>query len=182
MPVRVTDHNESRFTVSSSETAPIPASSLNDLERRWETGQFFSPPVVAEFIWEILEVFHSAGFSERTPVINPSCGASVFLRLPAAFASSSRRNRSRTLLPANGGLLASTSKVQARKPWSVRPSDNGRSARFGFWVVSYCGRLCWLVEASTTCDPTRTMGGLHGLSWMVRHPQKRGSAPPRFRG
>jgi hypothetical protein len=35
-------------------------------------------------------------------------------------------------LPANGGLLASTSKVPARKPWSGRPSDNGRSARFGF--------------------------------------------------
>lgn len=55
----------------------------NDLERRREIGQFFTPPVVAGFVWNLLEVIHGARFSAKTRVIDPACGEGVFLRVMA---------------------------------------------------------------------------------------------------
>lgn len=62
----------------------------NDLERRRELGQFFTPPVVARFIWDMLEIIHGKRFASGTRVIDPACGDGVILhaaiergRLPA---------------------------------------------------------------------------------------------------
>src|ERR1051325_6105836 len=52
-----------------------------DLERRRELGQFFTPPDVAGFIWDQLEVIHGRRFHASTRMIDPACGEGVFLRV-----------------------------------------------------------------------------------------------------
>jgi hypothetical protein len=53
----------------------------NDLERRRELGQFFTPKEVAGFMWNFLKVIHGTAFSRTTTVIDPACGDGVFLRV-----------------------------------------------------------------------------------------------------
>jgi hypothetical protein len=48
-------------------------------------GQFFTPPRVAQFVWEVLEIVQGAKFSPRTRMIDPACGEGVFLRVAAEF-------------------------------------------------------------------------------------------------
>jgi hypothetical protein len=83
MPVRAPDQNQSRFSSRKSENTDEPAAASNDLERRREIGQFFTPPMVADFMWEMSEIIHGARFSKRARVIDPSCGEGVFLRVAA---------------------------------------------------------------------------------------------------
>ena len=54
-----------------------------DLERRREIGQFFTPAPVAGFIWEMLETIHGGRFSAGTRIIDPACGEGVFLCVAA---------------------------------------------------------------------------------------------------
>jgi hypothetical protein len=56
---------------------------MSDLERRRELGQFFTPPVVAGFVWDMLEIIHGARLPRRARVIDPACGEGVFLRVAA---------------------------------------------------------------------------------------------------
>src|SRR5882672_9690007 len=67
---------------------PTPKQSLtaaevtaNDLERKRQLGQFFTPPDVAGFLWDLLEVIHGKRFSANTRLIDPACGEGVFLRM-----------------------------------------------------------------------------------------------------
>ena len=53
----------------------------NDLERRRELGQFFTPAGVAGFMWDFLEIIHGGAFSTNTRLIDPACGDCVFLRV-----------------------------------------------------------------------------------------------------
>jgi len=53
----------------------------NDLERRRELGQFFTPVGVAGFMWELLEIIQSSAFPANTRLIDPACGDGVFLRV-----------------------------------------------------------------------------------------------------
>jgi type I restriction-modification system DNA methylase subunit len=53
----------------------------NDLERRRELGQFFTPANVAAFMWDFLEILHGGSFVRQTRVIDPACGDGVFLRV-----------------------------------------------------------------------------------------------------
>ncbi len=53
------------------------------LDRRRELGQFFTPPLVAKFMWDILEISHGGYFSASTQVIDPACGEGVFLLVAA---------------------------------------------------------------------------------------------------
>ena len=55
----------------------------NDLERRRAIGQFFTPPVVARFMWSFLEKIQGRRFHGQTRVIDPACGEGVFLRVAA---------------------------------------------------------------------------------------------------
>ena len=52
----------------------------DDLERRRELGQFFTPPLVARFMWDMLEIIHDKRFPKGTRVIDPACGDGVILR------------------------------------------------------------------------------------------------------
>ena len=62
---------------------PVPAleGSSNGLESKRELGQFFTPPEVAGFIWDLLEVIRGDRFPPDTRVIDPACGEGVFLRV-----------------------------------------------------------------------------------------------------
>ena len=53
----------------------------DDLERRRELGQFLTPPDVAGFIWDLLEVIHGKRFPASAHLIDPACGEGVFLRV-----------------------------------------------------------------------------------------------------
>ncbi len=64
----------------------------NDLERRRELGQFFTPETVTDFVWEMLEILYGAALPRNASVIDPACGDGVFLR------SAVRRNVSREAL------------------------------------------------------------------------------------
>ena len=55
--------------------------SADDLERRRELGQFLTPPDVAGFIWDLLEVIQGKRFHANTRLIDPACGECVFLRV-----------------------------------------------------------------------------------------------------
>jgi hypothetical protein len=66
-----------RLVPSSAETR------AEDLERRRELGQFFTPPLVAGFIWEMLEIIHGGRFSAGTQMIDPACGEGIFLCVAA---------------------------------------------------------------------------------------------------
>ena len=64
---------------------PIPTAlshvpEADDLERRRELGQFFTPPLVARFMWAMLEIIHGKRFATDTHVIDPACGDGVILR------------------------------------------------------------------------------------------------------
>jgi hypothetical protein len=52
-----------------------------DLEWRRELGQFLTPPDVAGFIWDLLEVIQGKRFPANTRLIDPACGEGVFLRV-----------------------------------------------------------------------------------------------------
>ena len=51
------------------------------MERRRELGQFLTPPVVAGFIWDLLEVIQGKRFPANTRLIDPACGEGVFLQV-----------------------------------------------------------------------------------------------------
>ena len=53
----------------------------DDLERRRELGQFLTPPDVAGFIWDLLEVIQGKRFPASTRLVDPACGEGVFLRV-----------------------------------------------------------------------------------------------------
>ena len=53
----------------------------DDLERRRGLGQFLTPPDVARFIWDLLEVIQGKRFQASTRLIDPACGEGVFLRV-----------------------------------------------------------------------------------------------------
>jgi hypothetical protein len=59
-------------------SAEVPA---DDLDRRRELGQFLTPPDVAGFIWDLLEVIQGKRFQASTRLIDPACGEGVFLRV-----------------------------------------------------------------------------------------------------
>src|SRR5438034_5699463 len=61
-------------------TALSHVAETDDLERRRELGQFFTPPLVARFIWDLLEIIHGKRFAKGTRVIDPACGDGVILR------------------------------------------------------------------------------------------------------
>ena len=52
----------------------------NDLERRRELGQFFTPETVTDFVWEMLEIICGTALPRTASVIDPACGDGVFLR------------------------------------------------------------------------------------------------------
>ena len=67
---------------------PTPKQSLtaaeapaNDWERKRQLGQFFTPPDVAGFLWDLLEVIHGKRFNANARFIDPACGEGVFLRM-----------------------------------------------------------------------------------------------------
>ncbi len=51
-----------------------------DLERRRALGQFFTPPVVARFMFDMVRVFRGRSFARTARIIDPACGEGVFLR------------------------------------------------------------------------------------------------------
>jgi hypothetical protein len=53
----------------------------DDLEWRRALGQFLTPPDVAGFIWDLLEVIQGKRFHANTRLIDPACGEGVFLRV-----------------------------------------------------------------------------------------------------
>src|SRR5213593_4911291 len=53
----------------------------NDLERRRELGQFFTPTTVAGFMWDFLEIIRGGSLPANTRLIDPACGDGVFLRI-----------------------------------------------------------------------------------------------------
>src|SRR5213594_2821368 len=61
--------------------SPAGEERTNDLERRRELGQFFTPTNVATFMWDFLEILHGASFGRQIRVIDPACGDGVFLRI-----------------------------------------------------------------------------------------------------
>jgi predicted RNA methylase len=81
MPVHAPDKRSRKLETQASEVAAESSVVSNDLERRREIGQFFTPPLVAAFVWDMLEIIHGSGFSPRTRVIDPACGEGVFLRV-----------------------------------------------------------------------------------------------------
>jgi len=60
---------------------PTAEERANDLERRRELGQFFTPANVAGFMWDLLEIIHGGKFPTNTRLIDPACGDGVFLRV-----------------------------------------------------------------------------------------------------
>ncbi|MBM4080669.1 MAG: hypothetical protein FJ278_13280 [Planctomycetes bacterium] len=83
MPVRAPDRRRPRLEVQGWGDTAEPSVKANDLERRREMGQFFTPPLVATFMWDMLEIIHGAKFPGQTRVIDPACGEGVFLRVAA---------------------------------------------------------------------------------------------------
>lgn len=83
MPVQLSDQNQSAGAGSRPGQADSVPPAVDDLERRRNIGQFFTPPVVAGFVWELLEIIHGKKFSRHTRVIDPACGEGVFLRVAA---------------------------------------------------------------------------------------------------
>jgi hypothetical protein len=81
MPVHAPDKRSRKLESQASEGTAESSGAFNDLERRREIGQFFTPPLVAAFVWDMLETIHGARFSPRTRVIDPACGEGVFLRV-----------------------------------------------------------------------------------------------------
>jgi hypothetical protein len=74
------------MNVTPSTSKPVKPRSLpiaeprgNDLERRRELGQFFTPRLVAVFMWEMLEIINGGKFPTSARVIDPACGEGVFL-------------------------------------------------------------------------------------------------------
>ena len=61
-------------------TTLSPMLGTNDLERRRELGQFFTPPLVARFMWDMLEIIHGKHFPRNTRAIDPASGDGVILR------------------------------------------------------------------------------------------------------
>src|SRR5713101_5747470 len=52
----------------------------DDLARRRALGQFFTPPEIAEFMLELVEVFRGRKLPAQARIIDPACGEGVFLR------------------------------------------------------------------------------------------------------
>ncbi len=66
--------------------AQRPAETLfptDDLERRRSLGQFFTPPEVAQFMWNMVEVLRGKKWKAAARVIDPACGEGVFLKVAA---------------------------------------------------------------------------------------------------
>jgi|GEM_PF-1241976 len=51
-----------------------------DLERRRGLGQFFTPPEVADFMWDTAQLFRGPKLPKAVRIIEPACGECVFLR------------------------------------------------------------------------------------------------------
>ena len=73
-------------------TAALPEEPVNDLERRRELGQFFTPPKVASFVCELLEIIHGNRLLASARIIDPACGEGVFLRAAHDLAGLPARN------------------------------------------------------------------------------------------
>jgi SAM-dependent methyltransferase len=52
----------------------------DDLPRRRALGQYFTPPIVAGFIWDAIDLLSPNKPSRTARVIDPACGDGVFLR------------------------------------------------------------------------------------------------------
>jgi N-6 DNA methylase len=52
-----------------------------DLERRRGLGQFFTPPDVAAFMWEMVQILRGHPWHADETVIDPACGDGAFLRV-----------------------------------------------------------------------------------------------------
>jgi predicted Rossmann fold nucleotide-binding protein DprA/Smf involved in DNA uptake len=65
--------------------APIltTAPDSDELERRRALGQFFTPPEVAAFIWDMVGLLGGRKLARTARVIDPACGEGVFLRVAA---------------------------------------------------------------------------------------------------
>lgn len=83
MPVRAADPSQLEESLTGGDGTAPTAVGTRDLERRREIGQFFTPPEVACFVWEMLDIIHPSGFPPQTRVIDPSCGEGVFLQVSA---------------------------------------------------------------------------------------------------
>jgi predicted Rossmann fold nucleotide-binding protein DprA/Smf involved in DNA uptake len=57
----------------------VPA--VDDLERRRSLGQFFTPPAVAAFMWDMVEILRGRKLSRTARIIDPACGEGIFLRV-----------------------------------------------------------------------------------------------------
>jgi predicted Rossmann fold nucleotide-binding protein DprA/Smf involved in DNA uptake/SAM-dependent methyltransferase len=53
----------------------------DDLERRRSLGQFFTPPEVAQFMWDMVELLRGQKWNRTARIIDPACGEGVFLRV-----------------------------------------------------------------------------------------------------
>jgi hypothetical protein len=83
MPARASVSGSSKFAPLKPEEANGLGVASNDLERRRAIGQFFTPPAVAEFVWDMLEIIHGGRFERQARVVDPACGEGVFLRVAA---------------------------------------------------------------------------------------------------
>jgi hypothetical protein len=59
----------------------------NDIERRRALGQFFTPPPIARFMWNMIEAFVGRKLTKGKRVIDPACGEGVFLQTAVEKAS-----------------------------------------------------------------------------------------------
>jgi predicted RNA methylase len=60
---------------------PTPFVTSDDLERRRALGQFFTPPEVAAFMWDMAALLRGRKLARTARVIDPACGEGVFLRV-----------------------------------------------------------------------------------------------------
>jgi predicted Rossmann fold nucleotide-binding protein DprA/Smf involved in DNA uptake len=60
---------------------PAPFVASDDLERRRALGQFFTPPEVAAFMWDLATLLRGRKLARTARVIDPACGEGVFLRV-----------------------------------------------------------------------------------------------------
>jgi hypothetical protein len=70
-----------RSNLASEPALPATEASGNGLARKRELGQFFTPPIVAGFMWDLLEIIRGEAMPADQRVIDPACGDGVFLRV-----------------------------------------------------------------------------------------------------
>lgn len=55
------------------------AATADDLPRRRALGQYFTPPVVARFMWDAIDLLSPEELPRTARVVDPACGDGVFL-------------------------------------------------------------------------------------------------------